>query len=138
LRKLDYFFGAINKASYRLDLGYAWVEPRWKSEYRKQSLDLTSREKREEVAEIGGFLLGFPLLTHTLFETGLEFTFFNDLKRDSNDFDSVAWAAQLTGVSAYQGYQLTMQMGLQIDRRDFKGSPTQTITQSFLTIYAGL
>jgi len=28
LRQRDYFFGVINKASFRLDLGALWIEPR--------------------------------------------------------------------------------------------------------------
>ncbi|MBI2504093.1 MAG: hypothetical protein HYW07_12780, partial [Candidatus Latescibacteria bacterium] len=140
LRQQDFFFGLIDKASYRFDLGRLWIEPRWKSEFRRQTLDLASREKKEDLAEFGGLLLGFPLLSHTFFQAGLEFTFFNDFKRDSNDFTGIAGAVQFTNVSAYQGYQLTMNGGLKVDRRDFKGqeTETETITQSFLAIYAGL
>jgi hypothetical protein len=68
----------------------------------------------------------------------VELTFFNDLKRDSNDFNGIAWAAQFTNNSAYQGYALTMQGGVKIDRKDFKAQESEMVTQSFLTIYAGL
>ena len=138
LRKQDYFFGLINKAGYRFDLGALQIEPRWKSEYRKQTFDLFSREEREELAQIGGFIMSIPVLGHTRFQTGLELTFSNDFVRDSNDFSGIAWAAQFTNVSAYQGYTLTMQGGLKIDRKDFKAQESETITQSFLTFYAGL
>ena len=103
LRKTDYFFGLINKASYRIDVGRVNVEPRWKSEYRRQTLDLLSTDKREELTEIIGLLVGVPLLQHTSLLTGLEYTFFNDYKRDSNDFNGIAWALQFTNVSAFQG-----------------------------------
>jgi hypothetical protein len=138
LRQQDYFFGLINKASYRFRAGVLWIEPRWKSEYRRQTFDLFSRDQREELAEIGSFIVSVPLLGHTVFESGLELTFFNDFRRDSNDFQGTAWAAQFTNASAYQGYELTMQAGVKIDRRDFKKQESETITQSYLTIYAGL
>jgi len=138
LRRQDYFFGVINKASYRFNLGMLWIEPRWKSEFRRQTFDLFSSEKREELAEIGGFLLGLPLLEHTSLQSGFELTLFNDFKRDSNDFTGIAWGAQFTNTSAFQGYQLTMQGGVKIDRRDFKEQESETLTQSFLTIYAGM
>ena len=138
LRKQDYFIGLINKFSYRFDLGALQIEPRWKSEYRKQTFDLFSHEEREELAEIGGFILSVPLLGHTRFQSGLELTFSNDFLRDSNDFNGIAWAAQFTNVSAYQGYQLTMQGGVKIDRKNYKTQESETITQTFLTFYAGL
>ena len=138
LRKVDYFFGLINKVSYLFDLGVLRIEPRWKSEYRKQTFGLFSREKREELAEIGGFILSVPVLSHTVLQSGLELTFSNDFERDSNDFTGIAWAAQFTNISAYQGYNLTMQGGVKIDRRNFKAQKSETITQSFLTFYAGL
>jgi hypothetical protein len=138
LSKSDYFFGFINKASYRLALGRLQVEPRWKSEFRRQTLDLLSTDKREELTEIVGLLLGVSLLQHTSLLSGVEFTFFNDFKRDSNDFNGIALALQFTNVSAFQGYQLTMQGGVKIDRKDFKGQDSDTLSQSFLTIYAGI
>ncbi|MSR81859.1 MAG: hypothetical protein EXS58_02910 [Candidatus Latescibacteria bacterium] len=138
LHKQDYFFGLINKASYLFKLGILRIEPRWKSEYRRQTLDLFSREKREELAQIGGLIVRAPVLEHTVFQSGIELTFFNDLERDSNDFNGIAWAAQFTNNSAYQGYALTMQGGVKIDRRDFKAQESEMVTQSFLTIYAGL
>ena len=138
LRQRDFFFGFINKVSYRLDLGRLWVEPRWKSEYRKQTIDLLSQERRTELAEIGGFLLGFPMLQHTTLQLGLEFTFVNDFERDLNDFNSIVGAAQFTNVSDYLGYKLTTQMGMRIDRRNPKGDESETITESFIAVYAGL
>ncbi len=140
LRQREYFFGLINKASYRFDLGLVWIEPRWKSEYRKQTLDLvtTNTEKREELAEIGGVLLGFPLLTHTTLQGGVELTFLNDIESDANDFNGIASAVQFTNVSDYQGYKITTQAGLKIDRRDPKARDAVTVTQSFIAVYAGL
>jgi hypothetical protein len=138
LRERDFFFGLINKASYRLDLGRLWIEPRWKSEFRYQSIDLTSTDKRRELTELGGLILGFPLLTHTSVQAGLEFSRFDDFENDINDFNGVVSAVQFSNDSAYLGYQLTTRMGLQIDRRKAKGKSASIITQSFLTVYAGI
>jgi hypothetical protein len=138
LRKQYYFFGLINKASYRFSLWNVWIEPRWKSEYRKQTVDLTSRTKRAEVAELGGFLFGFPVLRHSTLQAGVELTFFNDLERNINDFNGTVGAFQFTNVSDFQGYKLTTQMGVEIDRRNPKGRETETITRSFIAVYAGL
>ena len=138
LNKRDYFFGVINKASYRFELGRLWIEPRWKSEYRKQTLDLASTDKREELAEIGGVILALPMLSHTTFQAGLELTFLNDLIRDDNDFNGVAAASQFTNASDYLGYKFITQFGLKIDRRDPRGRAPLTLTQSFITVFAGL
>ena len=71
-------------------------------------------------------------------EAGLELTFFNDLKRDANDFRGIVGAAQFTNLSAYLGYAITTQVGLKIDRRNPKQGEDLTITQSFISVYAGL
>jgi len=128
----------INKASYRFDLGVLWIEPRWKSGYRKQTLDLISTGKRTELAELGGVLLGFPLLKHTTLQGGMELSFVNDLKRNLNDYNGIVGAVQLTNVSDYQGYKLTTQMGLSIERRNPKGAESETLTRSFIAVYSGL
>jgi hypothetical protein len=124
--------------SYRFNVGRLWIEPRWKSEYRKQSIDLTSQEKRTQLAEIGGFLLGFSMLQHTTLQAGIELTFVNDFNRDINDFNSIVWATQFTNISDYLGYKLTTQMGIKIDRRNPRGAESETITESFIAVYAGL
>ena len=80
LRKRDFFFGVINKISYRFDLGNLWIEPRAKSEFRNQSIDLTSTNKRREWTGLEGLILGFPLLKHTSAQAGLELTQFRDLQ----------------------------------------------------------
>ena len=138
LRERDFFFGLINKISYRFDFGHLWLEPRWKSEYRHQSRDLISADERTELAEIGGFVLGFPLLSHTTLLSGLELTFLNDMKRDSNDFNGLVWALQLANISDYLGYKVTTHAGMKIDRRQPRGEDAVIINQIFISIYAGL
>ena len=139
LRAKDYFFGLINKASYRFDLGVLWFEPRWKSEYRRQTLGLatSNREKRVELAQVGGLIAGLSLLTHTFVQGGIEFTFLNDFEGDA-DMNGTATALQLTNISDYLGYKLTTQAGIKIDYLDRKGRDPTTLAKSFITVYAGL
>ena len=138
LRKRDYFFGLINKASYRFDLGALSITPRWKSEYRKQTLDLTSADKREEMTEFGGVLMRMSVLSHTTVQIGIEMSFLNDWDSDVNDLNGVATACQFTNVSDYLGYRLITQVGMEIDRLDQRGRDPETTNRGFIAVYAGL
>ena len=140
LRETDSFFGVINKLSYRYDLGTVQLEPRWKSEYRRQTVGLFTADEETVLTEIVGFLLGFPILSNTRIQTGIEYSFANDMKRDNNDFTGVAGALQLSNVSSYLGYEVSAQVGLKADWRDFKSieRESEILTQGFITLYAGL
>ncbi len=136
----EFFIGLINKAEYRFDLGRLEIEPRWKSEFRHQTYDLFSNRERRELTEIVGTIVEFPMLSHSVVSTGLEYVRFSDLDSDVNDFQSFIVAGQLTNVSAYQGYQLTTQVGLKHDLRDFEDPSvkSKSVTEGFITVYAGL
>ena len=137
-RNTNYFFGVINRISYGFDMGLINIEPRWKSEFRHQTIDVVSTEKRRSLTQLGGLLMSFPLLTSTQMQAGVEMTFHNDLRRNSEDFHGVVGAAQFSNTSAYLGYGVTTQVGVKIDRRKPKGGESVTITQTFITAYAGL
>ena len=70
LAPADFFFGLINKASYR----YAWrgvtVEPRWKSEWVQQSRSLFDQEKQTTLLELVSVLLETQLLSATRVQAG--------------------------------------------------------------------
>jgi hypothetical protein len=138
LRKRDYFLGIINKASYGFQLGPVHLEPRWKSEYRRQTVGLTELKKRTELTEIFGLVGEMPILKHTTLQAGVEYLLFNDFEQSANDSKGTVWAAQFSNTSAYLGYALTMQMGMQIRRDDPKGAKAQTLSKSFITVFAGL
>ncbi|HIG16089.1 MAG TPA: hypothetical protein EYQ31_01655 [Candidatus Handelsmanbacteria bacterium] len=138
LRERDYFFGVINKASYRFEIGVVGLEPRWKSEYRKQTVGLTELRKRNELSEIFGILGELAVLRHTTLEAGVEYIILNDFEQSVNDSKGLVWAVQMSNRSAYLGYALTMQMGMQVRRDDPKGAKSQTLAKSFITVYAGL
>jgi hypothetical protein len=138
LRKTDSFFGIINRFSYRYNLSKFQFEPRWKSEFRRQTVGLFTADKEKVLTEILGLLVGFPILNNTRIQAGVEYSFSNDMRRDNNDFTGVAGALQLANVSAYLGYEISAHVGLKVDWRDFKGRESETLTQLFITTYAGL
>ena len=136
----EFFVGLINKAEYRFELGRVQIEPRWKSEFRNQTYDLFSNRERRELTQIVGTIFEFPMLLHSVISAGIEYVRFSDLDSDVNDFQSFIAAGQLTNVSEYQGYQLTTQVGLKHDLRDFEDPSirTRSVTEGFITVYAGL
>ena len=138
VRGTDALFGLINKFSYRYDLGKFELEPRFKSEFRRQTIGLFSADKERVLTEILGVMIGFPLLNSTRIQAGLEYSLANDMERDDNDFKGVAGALQLSNVSSYLGYEVSAQVGLKVDWRDFRGREAETLTQGFITMYAGL
>jgi hypothetical protein len=137
-RDIDYFFGLVNKASYRHHLGTVWLEPRWKSEYRHQTIGLYAQGKERVLSEIFGLLVGTKVLSSTALEAGVEYSVVNDMRVDSRDFTGWALAFQVSNVSAYLGYAITAQVGMKLDTRDFKGQKRDTLTQGFVSVFAGL
>lgn len=138
LRDTDFFFGIVNKASYRYDLGKFQIEPRWKSEFLHQTIGLFTADKERVLTEILSLLVGFPMLNNTHIQAGVEYSLANDMRRNANDFNGIAGAAQLSNVSAYLGYEVSAQVGLKVDRRNFKGREAETLTVGFITLFAGL
>jgi len=137
-RETNYFFGIINRVSYSFDVGPVNFEPRWKSEFHHQTIDVLSTSKSRTLTEIGGLLMSFPLLHSTRMQAGVELNFHNDLRRDSDDFNGVVAAVQFSNLSAYLGYGLRTQVGFKIDRRNPKNGESLTVTQTFISAYAGL
>ena len=95
-------------------------------------------DEREELAELFSLLVRFPLLNRTFVEGGAELLWLNDLKGQENDLTSSVLALQFTNQVAYQGYQLTTQMGMKFDRRKLRGQKARTTSETFITVFAGL
>ena len=138
LDEQDFFFGVINKASYRYALGRLSVEPRWKSEFRKQSRSLFALEHSTSLYELFSAVVETRLLRATQLQAGVEYLIFNDFDVDANDFNSITGAVQFTNQSQYLGYSLHALAGLRIERQDFKEREARYTSQTFITIYAGL
>ena len=137
-RATDYFFGVVNKLSYKFPLGRLTLVPRWKSEYHRQSRGLLTANKETALNEIFGLLVDVPVLQRTVVQSGIEYAIYNDSEENKNDFTGLAMAVQFSNVTEYLGYELTTQVGMKVDRRDFKDQDAQTLTQGFITMYAGL
>ena len=138
LAETDFFLGMINKAHYRHALGLLHLEPRWKSEFIKQSRDLFTDERRTTLAELFSLLAITDVLEITKLQAGLEYLIFDDFNTDANDFTALTWGVQFKNESAYQGYKLQTVLGLVLERKNFKDAPSRTETQSFIAIYAGI
>ena len=138
LDETDFFFGFINKARYEYELGRLIVEPRWKSEFRKQSRTLFEAGQHTSLMELFGALARMQLLEVTQVQAGMEYVWFDDFDDDFNDFNSLTVGLQFANTSAYQGYSIRLLTGIVLERKDFKERQAINTTQAFITIYAGL
>ena len=138
LSEEDYFFGILNKASYRYTLGPLELEPRWKSEFIDQSRDLFAAQERTTLSELVSVLVRMRLLGATTMQSGVEYLWSEDL--DGRDHDLKSWnlGIQFLTESAYQGYSLRALVGAVWERTKPAGRETSTTAQSFITVYAGL
>ena len=144
LRRNRSFLGLINKADYVLRLDDRFVlQPRWKSLYARETPTSRSSLKRNDLTETL-FLMGrYSVLLNMFVDVGLEFSSFENLENRPedaspafvDDFHSFVYSLLLTNVTAYQGYELTINAGLLMDRRYFKDD---TVRRSlvFVRLYA--
>lgn len=138
LSDTDFFFGAINKLSYRHHFGQFVLEPRWKSEFRKQSRGLFTLGDQTSLLELLSALVEVPVMRVTKLQAGIEYVYFNDMENDVLDFNSLVGAVQFSNESDYLGYRLRALVGLSLQRKAFKGEKSRLTSQSFITIFAGL
>ena len=152
------FLGLIDRVEWQILLGQATLEPRWKSEYRRQR-PYSRRQPAGESLEETLFLLWtqpllgeritvgyFPRYGRQLFTTswqvGLETSWFRMLdgsyEEVEEDFSSWTLVSQLTNRTAYQGYQVVTRLGIQIGRRRFEGVRTEKRNIFFATMHVGL
>ena len=134
----DFFFGAISKLSYRRHLGNLVFEPRWKSEFRKQSRGLFEFDKQTSLLELVSALIEIPVMRVTQLQAGVEYVYYNDFEEDLNDYNSLVGAIQFSNESDYLGYRLRSLVGLSLQSKSFSGQKSQLTSQSFITIFAGL
>ena len=100
LDERDHFFGIINKASKRTNVGRFWLEPRWKSEYINQSRDLFSADDRHTLQELFSLLGGTDALSVTKVQVGVEYVTFKAFREEANQFNSLTGAIQFNNESA--------------------------------------
>ena len=145
------FFGVINKVEYLKRYGSFELSPRFKSEFLSETPFSLTEERQRSWDGIFFFMVEFPVLKRSSLKGGLEQRFFHELRADedelpagtiSGDFRGTAAALQLTNVSDYLGYQLTMQLGLRVDRRSLEiidaDREATTAGIAYLTLFAAL
>ena len=134
----DFFFGLVNKASYRHTWRGLTLSPRWKSEWRQQSRSLFDQDDRTTLMELFSLLLETQLLQATHLQAGVEYALFHDFDHELENFDSLSWALQLATESAYLGYRIAALAGFVVERKAFAQAEPATTTETFVTLYAGL
>jgi hypothetical protein len=152
------FFGLIDKAEWTIPIGLGFLEPRFKSEYRRDRPFLARLPVAVSLEETVSLLWVQPLLQESssvtyftrygrqLFDTelqvGVELTRFWMLEgmRDEidQDFRGRALVAQVVNRVGYQGYRLVTRIGLQWSRRSFEQTEDTRSSELFVTINAGL
>lgn len=150
-RRASGFFGFIDKAEYRHYWGILTVSPKVKSEFLSEVPFARSLEKRRSWDTLLFLQVGFPALSSTRIEAGLEQRFFYDLaagedelvaRRLSGDFRGTVLALQVTNPSQYLGYKLLTQIGMRYDRRSLEivdaAREKRTSGLFFVSLFAGL
>ena len=138
------FFGLINSADYSMqttDKLVLW--PKWKSMYKRETPTAPSSLKSHELTETFFFISRYSILPKMWLDFGVEFSVFENLKeapavaspRYIEDFRSLVISPLLTNVSAYQGYELTMNAGFLLERQFSKGE-TRKQSLVFIRIFA--
>ena len=138
LDKSDFFFGLINKASYRYRLGRLTLEPRWKSEYLDQSRNLFDVRDQKTLTELFSGLVEMRLMHASSLQMGIEYLISTDFHGRERDFTALSGGVQFANESSYLGYVLKTLTGFVIERTDPKERDPTTAVQSFITVYAGM
>jgi hypothetical protein len=149
IRETSTFFGMINKLDYTQALGRIKLKPRWKSEYQRyrppRKREDPVRIATTELRELFGLVVRVPILNRTELETGLEYLFVNQYRKQleddqlRSDRNELVYALQFTNNVDYLGYNLWTQSGFRVSRIDQKSADkVRTETAMFITVYAGL
>lgn len=150
-RESSGFTGLINKVEYVYRIGRFDVSPRFKSEFLNETPFSLGQQKRRSWDGILFLLVEFPVMKRSRIKAGLEQRFFHELRVEeaalspgsiTGDFRGTTLAFQLTNVSDYLGYKLTMQTGLRVDRRSLEVIDAQrqatTAGTAYLTLFGAL
>jgi len=137
------FFGLINKAEYRFNLGSLSLIPAVKSEFLHFSSFAAGVDTRREWSQIAMLVARKPIMYTTHIEAGIELHRFNQLQdptppRADDDFTEITALTQLTDSSDYQGYRLTTILGFSLSYLDDALYGSTLSTRGFITVYAGV
>ena len=157
-RRTSGFLGLINKADWSIPVGLAVLEPRLKSEFRRERPFSTRQALRNEWERTASVLWTQPLMAestgvnyfprygrqqfNTTLQTGLEIGWIRrygrleeGLKRQARNWTLVG---QISNRVAYQGYNLAVRAGLRFGRVLLEDGGTQRTSLFFLSVNAGL
>jgi len=157
-RRTSGFIGLIDRVQWSIPIGLGTLEPRFKSEFRRERPFSTRRSTSTTLEEIAILLWTQPLLAESVgvsyfprygrqrFKTelqlGLETSRFWLLegRREETTEEFWRWTfiAQLANRVAYEGYQLVTRTGMRLGGWHFEHSRNQRTSMLFLTINAGL
>ncbi|MFA6112326.1 MAG: hypothetical protein WDA75_26500, partial [Candidatus Latescibacterota bacterium] len=159
-RRASGFFGLIDKVEWSLPVGLAVLEPRWKSEYRRERPYVQTDPATESLEETFFLLWTQPVMAERVgvayfprygrgiysseLQAGLELSWYRQLagegERGAAEVDHASWNAlcQLVNRNAYQGYTVVARIGLEVGRLHYPDRPTERRSLFFLTVHAGL
>ncbi len=151
------FLGLINKAEWTIPVGLGVVEPRWKSEFRRDNPFSTRLPTAESLEESVFLMWSLPVFAERtsvnyhagygrqLFDSqlqlGIELARFWMLEGQrtgqDQDFTGQTFILQLINRTGYLGYQLVTRAGLQWQRRNLSRSENESASVIFISMNAG-
>ena len=157
-RRRSGFTGLINRAQWSIAIGLATLEPRFKSEFRRERPFSVRRPPSTSLEETAILLWTQPLMAesagvsyfprygrqrfNTRLQLGLEASrlwLLEGQRADvTEDFTRWTLIVQLSNQVAYEGYQLATRTGLRLSAWNFAEGRDQRTNTFFLTIVAGL
>ena len=140
------FLGLVNKAEYPVQLNQWGLYPRWKQLFQSVVPAPEDEIKTRNLTEIFSFMAERSLTTSIRLTGGVEYEIFNNLRTKPdpvpagwvNDSNTWTLAGQVANASAYLGYELTTNVGVQWRRLDEKSVGATSELFSFITVFAGL
>ena len=144
LKRNRSFFGLINKADYTIQMNESLVLwPKWKSTFRRETPSTMARAKSRDLEEALFLIARYSPLPGKWLDLGVEFSWFENLKKRPSepppgfvdDFRSWVFSFAFSNTSAYLGYQLTMNTGLQLQRLTFE-EDTKSESSAFVRLFA--
>ena len=145
LRRNRSFIGLINKADYAIKVGEnITLWPKWKSVFLREVPSSRAKLKARELTEMLFFVGRYSFLPNSWIEFGVEFSAFENLTERPaqpppgfvDDFHSLVFSFMFSNAAAYMGYQLTLNAGIQLQRRMFEEA-TKKESIAFMRVYAG-
>lgn len=139
------FLGIVNKADYPIRLESLTLWPKWKQMYKRVTPTQPGALKTKDLSELFSFLVTYRLSTTLSIISGAEYEIFRNLldkpkpvpPEYEEDHERSTLAFQISNVSDYLGYQLTTNLGVLWERREFETGARRTNTMIFVNFFAG-